>query len=282
MRVSRGHYRLLLLLCLVLSLPGQDATAAPGAQQTDKMVFGILPSRSTITMFNRFAPLRDYLAAQLNKQIIFETAPDYDIFLHRSRYRKYDFILTAPHFALLTMDSGHYEIAATYRDPLAAVILTRNDSKLKNLTDLAGKTISIPPDRAIITMAGKYYLMKSGLTGNNEPVYRSYTTHSASLHAMLSGETDAAIISNNVSRHAIKKKQPVRIISRSPNIPGMAILVAKNLPEKSRNNFSHLLLNMHNSSEGRQVLKKINYPGYRKASPKEFDSVRLYLNKYWK
>lgn len=270
------------LLWLVVSLVPATATAQAIPDQNDKLVFGILPSRSTITMFNRFAPLRDYLSKKLNKTIVFETAPNYDIFLHRSRQRKYDLILTAPHFALMTLDSGHYEVSVTYRDPLSAIILVRTDSKIHKLTGLAGKNISIPPEQAIITMAGKYHLMEKGLSGKKAPNYVKAITHSASLHTMLSGETDAAIVSNNVTRHAINKGQPIRILDKSPTIPGMAILAASNLDSKLRQQFRRLLLGMDKDEEGKKILEKINYPGYRKASKQDFEQIRRLLKQPWK
>lgn len=269
-----------ILLCLTLFYP--TVFAAPNSTQEEKLIFGIIPSRSTITMFNRFAPLRDYLSTQLKHTVILETAPNYDIFLQRSRQQKYDFILTAPHFALLTLDSGHYEVSATYRVPLAAAILVHKDSKYQKLSDIAGKPIATPPQQAIITMAGKYYLMKSGLTGSRKPTYILTKTHSASLHLMLSGETDATIVSTNVARHAFKQGQPIRTLSQSPEIPSMALLANINLPPELRDKFGKLLINMHKNTEGRHILKEINYPGYRKATKQEFEPVRPYLNKYWK
>lgn len=270
------------LLWLVVAFLPVTATAQTIPDQSDKLVFGMLPSRSTIAMFNRFAPLRDYLAKKLNKTIVFETAPDYDIFLHRSKQRKYDLILTAPHFALMTLDSGHYEVSVTYRDPLSAIILVHKESNIHHLSDLGGKKISIPPEQAIITIAGKYHLMGSGLTDKKSPIYIKTKSHSTSLHTMLSGETDAAIISNNVARHAIKKGQSVRILANSPNIPGMAILAANDLDSKLRQQFRHLLLNMHKNEEGKKVLKKINYPGYRQANKQDFEPVRPLLKHYRK
>lgn len=265
----------IILLCLFLLCP--PGLSAQHAAHNKKLIFGMLPSRSTVTMFNRFAPLRDYLIKELKHDIIFETAPDYDTFLERCRQRKYDLILTAPHFALLTTDTGLYEARATYQKPLSAVILVHAESKFHKLEQLARKSIATPPHQAIITMAGKYHLMESGLSGNRKSRYVLTKSHSASLYAMLSGEADAAIVSSNVARHAIKQNQPVRKISQSPDIPGMAILAAKDLPRDLRDKFGNLLINMHKNDKGRRILKKINYPGYRKATEREFESVRSYL-----
>ncbi|MDH5178208.1 MAG: phosphate/phosphite/phosphonate ABC transporter substrate-binding protein [Gammaproteobacteria bacterium] len=276
MSLTRTICIALLILCVLTGTAG----AASKTLTDDKLVFGILPSRSTVNMFKRFAPLRDYLSKELHRTVIFETAPDYDIFLQRSKQRKYDFILTAPHFALMTLDTGKYEVSATYQEPLSAVLLVHKQSDIMQLNDLVNRSIATPPQQAIITMAGKFYLDNANLPGR--PQYILTRTHSASLHAMLSKETDAAIVSSNVSRHAINKKMPVRILSQSPEIPGMALLVAGDLPAGLREKFGKLLINMHKNAKGRHILKQMNYPGYRKASRQDFEPVRPLLDKYWK
>jgi len=267
------------LACAIVIFSGYAyAEEAPGKTLT----LGMLPSRSTVTLYQRFAPLRDYLSEKLGYKLVFETTPDYDLFLKQSQQGKYDFILTAPHYALLTMDSGYYDISATYKNPLAAVILVHQQSNIKSLHELAGKQIATPPLQAIITMAGKHYLSKSGLTGSKKPVYILSRTHSASLHTVLVKESDAAIVSTNVARHAQNRGYPVRKLAQSPDIPSMAWLVAKRLPYRLREQFGNLLINMHKNAEGRKVLKKINYDGYRKATRQEFEPVRAYLNSNWK
>lgn len=247
----------------------------------EKLTLGLLPSRSTVNLFKRFAPLRDYLSEKMGRSIVFETAADYELFLQHSKKGVYDFILTAPHYALLTLDSGNYEVSAAYKNPLKAIILVHQQSKIKTLADLAGKKVSTPPTQAIITMAGKHFLSKSGLVGIKKPVYVLNRTHSASLHTILVKESDAAIISSNVTRHAIQKGYPVRKLAQSPDIPSMAWLASKKLPKHIRDQFGKLLISMDKTAEGQNVLKKINYAGYRKATSQDFEPVRPFLRMNW-
>ena len=155
------------------------------AQQTsnidETVILGILPFRSPVALLKRFAPLRDHLQQKLGVPVFLETASNFDEFVMRTHARRYDFVITAPHFTLLALDSGKYDVKATYLKPLAAGISVRRDSNIRYLNQLEGKKISTPPEIAIITMAGKNHLEKHLKT---EPQYLSFKSHNASLDAI--------------------------------------------------------------------------------------------------
>ena len=135
------------------------------------LIFGFLPSRSPVTLIKHYSPLRDYLVKHLHHDVVLETAADYPTFLQYTKNRKYDFVLTAPHFALLASDSGKYTAALTYTKALMADILVPANSPITQLQQLAGKRIATPPESAIISMAGAHLLEQHGLTDTRAPLY---------------------------------------------------------------------------------------------------------------
>lgn len=266
-------------LLLVVCLP----RAAPAAETHEKpLILGILPFESAIALFRRFSPLREYLSQKLQHPVILETARDFPEFIQRTRTRQYDMIITAPHFTLLALDSGHYEVVGTYVTPLAANIVVRNGSPIHNPAQLAGKRIATPPKGAIITLIGKHYLETLGLTGAKAPTYIAFRTHNASDQAVLGGQADAAIVSINVFHLARQQGTALHRIARSPDIPGMGLLVATDMPHALKAAFESTMFNMHNTPEGRRVLKVMAYPGYKPATRKDFEAARPYLKAYLK
>ncbi|MDH5446277.1 MAG: phosphate/phosphite/phosphonate ABC transporter substrate-binding protein [Gammaproteobacteria bacterium] len=267
---------LLFIFCLCL-LPVHVVHASPDDKP---LIFGFLPSRSPVTLFRHYQPLVDYLAEKLDRKIIMETAVDYPKFLLKTDNRHYDFVLTAPHFALLAIDSGKYSAPITYTKGLMADILVKKDSPITGIEQLVGKTISTPPDSAIISMAGKYYISQLGLNRSKAPQYRVTRSHNDSVHAMLAGDADASIASFNVTRQFLRKNIPVRKIADTGMLPGMAILIARNLPHKLRVSFIQTLVSMDNEPKGKEALNKMGYSGYRRSRNNEFELARPYIRSY--
>lgn len=245
--------------------------------ETRPLSFGFLPSRSTVSLTQHFAPLRDYLASRLNREVFLETSPDYPSFIKDTNNRKFDFVLTAPHFALLALDSGKYIAPVTYNSALKADILINSDSPIKDIKQLAGKKISIPPETAIISTAAKLYLMEKGLKGKMAPRYIVTNSHNASVHSMLGRDTVAAIASFNVTRQFNKRQAPLKKLASTGPLPGMAFLVARDLPESLQKQFTQTLISMHKTKDGKPALKTMGYPGYRLSRKNEFETARPYL-----
>lgn len=270
--------RILLALLLLLALPLRPASASE--PHPAPLILGILPFESSIALFKRFAPLRDYLSEQLHQPVLLETARDFPEFILRTQARQYDMVITAPHFTLLALDSGHYEVRGTYVKPLAANIVVRDGSPINKIEQLAGMRVATPPKVAIITLLGKHFLASHGLTGPRTPNYIAFRSHNASHQAVLGGQADAAIISINVYRLARKQGAALHPIARTSDIPGMGLLVATNLPQSVRDTFESAMINMHNTAAGRHALKIMAYPGYKSATRQDFEAARPYLEAY--
>ncbi len=268
-------------LRLVLLLVFVSPLAAHALHDSEKpLIFGFLPSRSSVALFKQYTPLRDYLTQQLGHTIILETAADYSSFLQDTNNRKYDFVLTAPHFALLAIDSGKYEAPVTYTKALMADILVAKDGPITDLSQLAGKKIALPPESAIISMAGRHFLNLHGLTKATGVTYVYSNSHNAGIHAMLAGDVSATVVSTNITLQFLKKNAPIRRLATTKALPGMAFLVARDLPDKLRRAYGHALTQMDDTQAGKAALAKMGYPGYREARPQEFESARPYLQIY--
>ena len=70
-------------MILILSGFGGAVLADKSANKNDKaastknfLVFGFLPMESPVSLFKRFAPLRDYLTTQIDTEIRLETAQE--------------------------------------------------------------------------------------------------------------------------------------------------------------------------------------------------------------
>lgn len=241
---------------------------------SDNLTFGFLPMESPVSLFKRFAPLREYLSTQIQKEIRLETAKDFPSFVQRTAERHYDIVFTAPHMALLALDSDKYQMVATFTQPLTSVIVVKAGSDIQDISALQGKNIATPPKQAIVTMVGMNYLTRMGMRAVN---YKMYQTHNAAYSAVLGGETDAALIANFIARKAIANNVPLKIIGQSESFPGVGILVARDLPELLKQDIKNAILGMKELPNGKKILEKISQPGYGAVQLSEFEALRPFV-----
>lgn len=246
------------------------------AEQPEPLVFGLLPSESASSKFQRYASLRTYLSEKLGRDVILETAKDFKTFTHRTKNRRYDFLETAPHFILPAVESGKYQVITTISKPLTAQVVVRNDSSIKSISDMDSIVIATPSAKAIITKIGKEAIKK--VLGEKEQTltYIEYRTHNAAFQAAVGKNADAALISVNIYKKALKNNIAIHSIGESVPIPNMSILVAADLKQKFARKLQKTLVDMNHSESGQAILKNMSYPGYRRTSVKEFEILKKY------
>ncbi len=268
LRLPARRAGLVLLLLALMAV----ARAEPPA-----LVFGLLPSESVASKFRRYAPLREYLQQRLGREVVLETARNFRIFRERTLEAHYDLLETAPHFVPEAITGGRYVVLTTIVKPLTAEIVVRANSPYRRPADLAGAVVATPSLSAVITRIGKEALAAAGLVGATAPRYVSFPTHNAAYAAVLGQQAEAAVISVNVYNKARRQQQPLRSIGHSRAIPNMSMLAARRLPRALRERIREILIGMRDEPAGRRVLQEMAYPGYRKATANEFESLRGYL-----
>ena len=259
----QGYSLLFFILCFTSAANARSDTFT---EKEIPLKLGFFPIISTVALFKRFSPLRDYLSDSLGRKVILLTAKDFPTFYRRTAQRDYDIVVTAPHFAVSAADSGRYRIRATSTKDVQQLIVVKINSQYTSVKQLAGKTIATPPEHALMTMMGKQFLVDAGLTGNDSPSYRAFISHNAANQALLGDEVDAAIASSNTIMKAIKRGEPLKIIGRGLKLPNMATLVATDQDPMIGELLVEILTGMNESENGRYVLQRIDIPGYRAVS----------------
>jgi len=278
MRGMRHLVRFVPMLIILALVTGAQAADKNGHINEDKtLTLGFFPIISTVALFKRFSPLRDYLAESLGRPVELQTAKNFPTFLKRTDERKYDLVVTAPHFAVRASDSGQYVIRATHIKDVQQLFVVQKDSPIHTIQALAGKKIATPPKPALMSMMGKRFLRDAGLTGDKQPVYRAFTSHNAANQAVLASEMDAAIASSNIIKKAIKRGEALRILKEGSKLPSMALLVASDRDKELGDRITEILVGMKDSEKGRQVLKEISFQGYRAVSAKDYEPARPYM-----
>lgn len=267
----------LLVLISLFTAPAIATVPADAKVESQQLRLGFFPIVSTVALFKRFSPLRDYLSMTLRRPVVLQTAKDFPTFLQRTDAGQYDIVVTAPHFAVRAADSDKYVIRAALLGDVKQLFIVRKDSPLQSISELAGKRVATPPKSALMTIMGERYLNEAGLSGGKRPEYRAFTSHNASNRALLGGEVDVAVTSSNIYKKIVRRGEPLRILQEGKHLPNMALLVARDVDVQLGEKITQVLLGMQESSQGREVLKQISFPGYRAVSAKDYEPARSYM-----
>ncbi|UCF68781.1 MAG: phosphate/phosphite/phosphonate ABC transporter substrate-binding protein, partial [Acidobacteriota bacterium] len=262
------------------------------APVTMDLIIAVLPEQDLLAQEQRYAPLVDYLSQHLGlpTTVTLELLPNYgEVIKAFQEGRVNGAFLGSLAFALACAQAGVDPIARPEKDGISqyrGLIVTRKDSGIRNWTDLKGRSFGFV-DKA--TTAGYLYplifLREKGVNKPEEffgPI--AYTgSHDLLFIKVFEGELDAGaakdLMLEEVAKTRPEVKEALRVLAVSPPVPNNAFVLRRELdfpcfrchemipdvptegfgtlprqPEELNSMIGELLLNLHESPEGRAVL----------------------------
>jgi phosphonate transport system substrate-binding protein len=268
---------LLVVFSLAVLPAATEAAAATGGKAY--LTFGFLPTVSTYLLVKRFEPLTDYLSKKLGVEVRFETAPDYATFQRRTVTAKlYDFLYTAPHFYYLAQrDAGYRAVAMAGTSKLYAIIVVRKESPITSLKDLCGKKLTTPSRLALLTVLLHQTIAKIGCKKGKQVIILPTPTHNAALLNVYNRNSDAAGLGPAAFKLAAPAvRNSVRVIGRTGSTPSVPIAIAPWVDRKTAEKFTEIILSLKKTKEGRAIIKKTGWPGFKVATSREYDVMEPY------
>ena len=285
---GRPLRHLLALALLVMVATATYATETPAERATDNgsnggatLEIGIHPYLSARTVLTTYQPLQQYLQTQLQRPVLFITAPNFRTFVERTQRGEYRFVLTAPHFARLAQrEAGYLPMLRTKRD-LHGVLVVNQDSPLQHVSELRGKTVATPDSIAIITMLGVQLLRANDLKPGQDVVLRAMPSHDAAVLALQKGNGVAAAM---VSATALQQmpqelRDSIRTLATSNAVPPIMYLAHPKTPRREVADMTALLLEFtENTPEGRKFISEIGHLGLRPPTTTEMKRLDPYVS----
>lgn len=160
-----------------------------------------------------------------------------------------------------------------------SLLLTRADSPYATLDDLEGRSFGFTDP---LSLSGHFYPLSMLIDAQKDPrTYFSETTythnHDASMRAVRDGIVDAASVDSLVYEHEVERNPAwegsLRVIHRSPPLAISPVVVPRSTDRRVRNMVEHVLLTMHETPRGREILGELRLDRFIAPPPGLFDDT---------
>lgn len=291
-----ARIRLLLLLITVSLLCAcnnndaesyQPEFSATSDSLSNVYIFGVHPQRNPKKLKEVFGPLVDYLNRHVtDAQLIFEASRNFAAYDKKQASRQFDFALPNPYGTVKGLESGYNVFGKMGNEgDLRGLIVVRQDSKIKSVADLKGKTLSFPgPTALAATILPRYFLFTQGLNVKKDFESIYVGSMESSLTNVLRGNVDAGTAYppawRDYNRTHAESAAKLKIMWQTEAMPDNSLMARDDVPQSLVNEVARALFNMHNTKDGQAVLAKMDLNKFKPASNKDYSVVSDFIAKY--
>ncbi|MFK5915284.1 MAG: phosphate/phosphite/phosphonate ABC transporter substrate-binding protein [Woeseiaceae bacterium] len=263
MKVSLKLF-LVLMLCSNISFASEE------------LIFGSVAMDVPAVMHKRLKPLTKYLEKRLNRPVRLKLSPNMGAAINEAANGTVDISYLTPVAYLKAYTKGSVKlIAKTVTKGKASfklVLVVKENSPIKTVQDLIGKTFAFGDERALLQRAT---VVGSGIKLNQFKEYRFIGHYDNIARAVMNEDFDAGILKDTMAYKWEKKG--LRIIHSSPALPPYNIVASKNVDKAMLKELKQIFLSLdkHNPDH-LKVIKAIDkkYDGFAATSDAEYDVVR--------
>jgi phosphonate transport system substrate-binding protein len=259
----------------MLFSPASKAIADNTGDATKPLLFGIFPYLPATRIEKIFSPFAKDLGETLQKSVYLRTQNTFDHFRSAVIMGKYDIVYIQPFDYVRAAAENNYVPLVRRSKPLKAILVTRKGNEIKTLQQLSGKTISMPPADAAVSLLGTIELQLAGMKKGKD-IYINYEkNHIACMKKVLTKKTVACMTArapfeyfNNQSGNQLIKVFETRGISPS------LIAIHKRISVVEAEKIRLFFLGLEHTDSGKIRLESIKMKHFIETNDKQYDMVR--------
>jgi phosphonate transport system substrate-binding protein len=268
---------LVVLACLALLAGPVQRTGAAEANGPPGYRFGVFPYLPALTIDRIFGPIAASFAAELGQPVYLKTRSNFEKFSEDLNRRVYDIIFVHPFFYVQAAHRSDYLPLARLEGQLSAVAVVRSERPWRTWSDLAGRSVALPPDLAAVSELAKIALVDAGLIPGIDTTLRHYRTKASCVQAVSIGAADACVLPRFVLPQikAIGDGK-LRIMAESPSTNHLVFAMHPRVPDLERKKLLALILSWPDTEQGRAILAAGSWPRFVTAHDSDYAQVRNY------
>lgn len=262
------------LQALAFALFGVAAcSVALGVEALPPIKFGVVPQQSASNLAQLWTPLFQLLTEKTGHEFEFHTARDLNSYEKRLDTGEFDIAYMNPyHYTVVHKSVGYNVFAKEKNRRLKGIIVVRQDSPYRNLSDLRGSVIAFPgPSAFAATLLPLAEFRKLGVA----VTYEYVSTHNS---VYLSVDKGLYVAGGSI-RSFFEHLDPalagdLRVLWESDGYTPHAIAAHPRVPTQVLAKIKHAMFELENEAAGRQALNRINFNGIVPAKDAEYEDIR--------
>ncbi|GIX49426.1 MAG: hypothetical protein KatS3mg131_3637 [Candidatus Tectimicrobiota bacterium] len=263
-------------LCLGLALLVLSGQAWPQASPPPAAyTLGVFPYLPPVQLERLFAPLAAALGEAVGRQVRFRTAASFEAFGAALQEQRYDLAFVQPFDYVRIAAAAGYLPLARRRQPLVPLVVVLPASPLRNLLELRGHPVALPPPQAAVSLVFRHALWRVGLVPGRDVTLVYYRSHSSCLHQLLLGGASACVTASPPLRlFEAKRRLQLRVLAALPALPSPLFVAHRRLPAAERERLRAAILSWHRTPEGRALLQQAGFEAFVAATDADYEVVR--------
>lgn len=223
-------------LAWILAIALSIILASPLRAGTDKPLvrFGVIPRYNPVIMYRSYQPLMDYLTEHTPYRFELKLSRDYTEAVELLRQDVTPIAsLGDVTFAEACTQFGARPVLKPLnsrgRADYHSIIIVREDSPIKTLADLKGKTFAFGNLHSTSgNLIPRHFLFRNGITLFDLKSYANLDSHDAVAKAVLKGKVEAGAVKDVIAWRY--KEHGLRLLAVSDPIPSVPIVVRGDAP----------------------------------------------------
>ena len=252
--------------------------------KNSELLFGSVAMDIPAVMHKRLTPLTKYLSKTLKRPVSLRLSPNMGAAIKETAEGNVDLAYLTPVAYLKAHEKGGAEIVAKTvtkgKASFQLMIVVREDSAIKSVQDLVGKSFAFGDKRALLQRAA---VVGSGIQLDQFSDYKFIGHYDNIARAVMNGDFDAGVLKDTMAYKWQGKG--LRILHSSPELPPYNIAASKNVDKKLLAELRQAFLALDGSNpEHLKVIKALDkkYDGFAATSDKEYDVVRQLIKPFTK
>jgi len=275
----QGKYISLFFFFIALSF----STVSNGTNKKE-ILLGSVAMDKPVVMYKRLSPLTTYLSEQLAMPVNLKLSPNMGAAINEISSHSVDIAYLTPVAYIKAKKKGNAQIIAKTvtkgKASFKLMVVVKEDSPLKSISDLAGKSFAFGDKRALLQRAA---LVGGGISLDKLGSYEFIGHYDKIASSVIAGYFDAGILKDTMAYKWENKG--LRILYATPDLPPYNIAVSGNinsdLAEKIRKAFLDL---DGNNPKHLNVIKALDskYNGFSATNDAEYDVIRKLIKPFSK
>lgn len=271
--MTRYAYLLLVALCAMPALAGSTQAAEPEEQG---IRFGSVAMDIPVEMYRRLTPLTKYLSETLKRPVTLKLSPNMSAAIDDVVKGEVEFAYLTPVSYLKAQAQGNAQLVvkmqANQKASFQLVVVVRDDSPIRRIEHLKGKTFAFGDKAAILQRA---VVVGAGVRLESLGEYKFLGHYDNIAKGVACGDFDAGILKDTTT--VDWQKKGLRVLYRSPPLPPYSIVASSTLDAKLLKQIrqAFLSLDMKNPVH-KEVIHALDdgYDGFMRARDSDYDVVR--------